>query len=61
MAVNTGAKLFRKVDVDQYNDDIFVEDAGEESSAVGPNEGQVNGLLSQYPLALDHVFLLCKL
>jgi len=50
MSVNTGAKLFRKVDVDQFDEERFVEDAGDDSSAVGPNESEVNNLLAQYPL-----------
>ncbi|KAF6021174.1 ARPC5 [Bugula neritina] len=47
MSVNTGAKLFRKVDVDQFDEERFVEDAGDDSSAVGPNESEVNNLLAQ--------------
>ena len=49
MAVNTGAKQFRKVDVDQYDEERFVEDAADDNSVVGPNDGEVNTLLAQYP------------
>lgn len=49
MAVNTGAKQFRKVDVDQFDDDRFEDETGDGSTAVGPNGSEVNGLLSKYP------------
>lgn len=50
MAKNTGASKFRRVDVDQYNDDIFQEDAGDEGvngvGGEGPDEAEVTSLLS---------------
>ena len=51
MAVNTGAKLFRKVDVDQYDAERFTEETRDDPTDVGPNASEVNGLLAQYPFA----------
>ncbi|CAG5133806.1 unnamed protein product [Candidula unifasciata] len=48
MAKNTGSSKFRKVDVDQYDEDRYEDDiidAVEE----GPNEIEVNNLLQRYP------------
>ncbi|XP_067940783.1 actin-related protein 2/3 complex subunit 5-like [Watersipora subatra] len=47
MSVNTGAKQFRKVDVDQYDAERFTEEHGDDPTAIGPNESEVNGLLAQ--------------
>lgn len=53
MAKNTGASKFRVVDVDQYNEDNYVEDIGEEGmngddGGLGgaPDEAEVTSLLS---------------
>ncbi|BFZ05907.1 hypothetical protein BsWGS_08946 [Bradybaena similaris] len=56
MAKNTGSSKFRKVDVDQYDEDRYeddIVDAVEE----GPNENEVNNLLQRdkYQEALLHV------
>ncbi|KAK7094842.1 actin-related protein 2/3 complex subunit 5-B-like [Littorina saxatilis] len=48
MAKNTGASKFRRVDVDQFDDDKFVDDADTEAeSAEGANDAEVNNLLAQ--------------
>jgi len=48
MAKNTGASKFRKVDVDQYDDDKFVEDnEAEAEEGEGANDAEVNNLLAQ--------------
>lgn len=51
MATNTSSSAFRKIDVDQYNEDNYREDEqGElQSPPVGPDESEVTQLLNQYP------------
>ena len=51
MSKNTANTRFRKVNVDEYNEDNFKEEDVEDTGAQGPNEGEVQGLLSQYPLS----------
>lgn len=46
MAKNTGASKFRKVDVDQYDEDKF-QDEDTEVTDQGPNDAEVNNLLAQ--------------
>ncbi|XP_073987550.1 actin-related protein 2/3 complex, subunit 5 [Rhodnius prolixus] len=49
MATNTSSSAFRKIDVDQYNEDNYREDEqGElQSPPVGPDESEVTQLLNQ--------------
>ncbi|KAK2192313.1 hypothetical protein NP493_34g03018 [Ridgeia piscesae] len=49
MSKNTRDTLFRKVDVDQYSEDKFEEDEQGDGTVngVGPNEAEVQTLLSQ--------------
>jgi len=47
MAKNTSSNAFRKIDVDQYNEDNFREDDGVESAAAGPDESEITTLLTQ--------------
>ncbi|KAK3594588.1 hypothetical protein CHS0354_000380 [Potamilus streckersoni] len=48
MAKNTGASKFRKVDVDQYDEEIYVEEAEQqEEGDQGPSESEVNTFLAQ--------------
>ncbi|KPJ15154.1 Actin-related protein 2/3 complex subunit 5 [Papilio machaon] len=49
MAKNTSSSAFRKIDIDQYNEDNFKEDETESSGPTGPDEGEIGGLLNQYP------------
>lgn len=51
MAKNTSSSAFRKLDVDQCNEDVYREDEqGElQSPPVGPDESEVTSLLNQYP------------
>lgn len=51
MAKNTSSSAFRKLDVDQCNEDIYrEEEQGElQSPPVGPDESEVTSLLNQYP------------
>lgn len=56
MAKNTSSSAFRKIDIDQYNEDNFRDDEAEQAVRTGPDEGEVSNLLNQYPLliALSH-------
>ncbi|OQR71003.1 actin-related protein 2/3 complex subunit 5-like [Tropilaelaps mercedesae] len=53
MATNTLSSAFRKLDIDQYNEDLFVDESGGESAELvqvpGPDEAEVNALLNGYP------------
>ncbi|KAF5291720.1 hypothetical protein FQR65_LT11414 [Abscondita terminalis] len=41
MAKNTFSSAFRKIDVDQYNEDNFKEEEGDPSGPTGPNENEI--------------------
>ncbi|RZC34373.1 actin-related protein 2/3 complex subunit 5 [Asbolus verrucosus] len=43
MAKNTFSSAFRKIDVDQYCEDNFKEDDGDQGGPTGPDEAEVNG------------------
>lgn len=49
MAKNTSSSAFRKLDVDQYNEDQYGEEEQTElqSPSVGPDESEVTSLLNQ--------------
>jgi len=49
MAKNTASSAFRKIDVDQYNEDNYKEDDGGEplSPNLGPDENEISMLLTQ--------------
>uniref|UniRef100_A0A0B7BTN2 Actin-related protein 2/3 complex subunit 5 n=1 Tax=Arion vulgaris TaxID=1028688 RepID=A0A0B7BTN2_9EUPU len=57
MAKNTGSSKFRKVDVDQYDEDRYEDDINDAVVEQGPNENEVNSLLQRdkYEEALLHV------
>ncbi|XP_050361544.1 actin-related protein 2/3 complex subunit 5-B [Nymphalis io] len=57
MAKNTSSSAFRKIDIDQYNEDNFKEDESEQSIPTGPDEGEVCALKNtgRYIEALKHV------
>ncbi|KAE8744282.1 hypothetical protein FOCC_FOCC009097 [Frankliniella occidentalis] len=59
MSINTSSSAFRKIDVDQYNEDNFGdEDQGElQSPPVGPDESEVTSLLNQYPLREQNLII----
>ncbi|XP_037071918.1 actin-related protein 2/3 complex subunit 5-C-like [Pollicipes pollicipes] len=45
MAKNTANSTFRKIDVDQYNEDLYREEEGGEAAA-GPDEAQLQQMLA---------------
>ncbi|XP_033732586.1 actin-related protein 2/3 complex subunit 5-A-like [Pecten maximus] len=47
MSKNTGASKFRKVNVDQFDEDQYIDDEDDQEADIGPNEGEVNALLAQ--------------
>ncbi|XP_044268526.1 actin-related protein 2/3 complex subunit 5-B [Tribolium madens] len=47
MAKNTFSSAFRKIDVDQYCEDNFKEDDGDQGGPTGPDETEVNSLLQK--------------
>ena len=49
MAKNTGNTQFRKLNVSPYSDESDGEDQAVEGGAEGPNENEVNSLMTQYP------------
>lgn len=52
MAKNTSSSAFRKIDVDQYNEDNFKDDELESSASIGPDENEITQLLNQYPFQI---------
>ncbi|CAH0404783.1 unnamed protein product [Chilo suppressalis] len=44
MAKNTSSSAFRKIDIDQYNEDNFKDDEAEQAVPTGPDEGEDNAL-----------------
>ncbi|CAG9784459.1 unnamed protein product [Diatraea saccharalis] len=44
MAKNTSSSAFRKIDIDQYNEDNFKDDEAEQAIPTGPDEGEDNAL-----------------
>lgn len=50
MAKNTSSSAFRKIDIDQYNEDNYKEDEAPDAQSnaqAGPDEQEVNHLLNQ--------------
>ena len=48
---DTASAAFRKIDVDQYNDNDFKEEEadGGQTGPTGPDENEIQQLLNQYP------------
>jgi len=50
MAKNTSSSAFRRVDVDQYTEGKYEEDAlTDDASVNGPNDMEIQTMLAQYP------------
>ncbi|XP_053605892.1 actin-related protein 2/3 complex subunit 5-B [Plodia interpunctella] len=47
MAKNTFNSAFRKIDIDQYNEDNFKDEEAEHAVPSGPDESEVSALLNQ--------------
>lgn len=60
MAKNTSSTAFRKIDVDQYNEDNFKVDESAETSfpANFPDEGEITALINQYPFSFIFLIIL---
>lgn len=51
MSENTRSSAFRKIDVDQFNENFKDDEQSElQSSTVIPDESEITTLINQYPL-----------
>ena len=55
MSKSTRNTAFRKVDVDQYEEDKYDEEVVSDEGVTGPNDAEVQSLLSKYPLIADEL------
>ena len=51
MAKASASTRFRKVDVDQFNEDNYQDELMDGAEEQGPNESEVQRFLNQYPFS----------
>ena len=49
MSKNTRNAAFRKVDVDQYEEEKYEEEVVTDEGVTGPSDAEVQSMLSKYP------------
>ena len=60
MAKASLSTQFRKVDVDELDENLFQDEQGEDGTESGPNESEVNSLILQYPFRSPKETLSCS-